>query len=73
MKKKKPADSKAWASFRIRGIQTTLENLEINTELSVFVRRNLSVALDAISRAVNRLDEEREANEAERLPWNKGA
>ena len=67
MKKKKPADSKAWASFRIRGIQTTLRNLAENAELSSYVRTKLDVALIPINHAIERLDEERERNENDRF------
>lgn len=63
MKKKKPADSKAWASFRIRGIKTTLESLVENKELSQYVLNKLILALGQICYAVDKLDEERRANE----------
>lgn len=66
MKKKKPPDSKAWASFRIRGIQTTLGTLAENKELHPYIREKLCQALEQIEHAVKRLDEEREANENNR-------
>ena len=63
MKKKKPADSKAWASFRIRGIQTTLETLSESKELHPYIKLKLREALEQISYAVDKLNEERDANE----------
>lgn len=66
MKKKKPADSKAWASFRIRGIQTTLKALSESDELSIYIIHKLGLALKQIDLAVDKLDEERKANEAGR-------
>ena len=66
MKKKKPADSKAWASFRIRGIQTTLKTLIKNKELHPYIRAKLGEALEQISYAVDKLNEERDANENSR-------
>jgi len=59
-KKKQPASSgKGWASFRIRGIKTSLMNLEVHPELSPYVRRKLGNALDQIVEAVAKLDEEK--------------
>lgn len=65
-KKKKTEDSKAWASFRVRGIQTTLNSLAKNTELSNKVRMKLLAAIPFVEDAVDILDLERDANEMAR-------
>ena len=65
-KKKKVEDSKAWASFRVRGIQTSLKNLAENKELSNKVRMKLLAAIPFVEEAVDILDLEREANEMAR-------
>lgn len=64
--KKKGDSGKGWASFRIRGIATSLKNLETHPELSIKCRRKLSTALDSIVEAVAILDEEKEEAEAAR-------
>ena len=58
-KSQKASSGKGWASFRIRGMKTSLMNLEANEELSPYVRRKLSNALDQIVEAVAKLDEEK--------------
>jgi len=58
-KSQKGLSGKGWASFRIRGIKTSLINLKIHEELSPYVRRKLSNALDQIVEAVAKLDEEK--------------
>ena len=65
MKKKRTIhqDNKGWASFRIRGIQTSLETLSNNQELSNKVRMKLLLAKQKIDEAVDFLDEEREISE----------
>ena len=65
-RKTKGNEGKGWASFRIRGIKTSLQNLETHKELSTKVRRHLSKALDSIVEAVAILDEEKEASELAR-------
>ena len=65
-KSQKGLSGKGWASFRIRGIKTSLINLEVHPELSIKIRRCLSNALDSIVEAVAELDIEKE-----NLPWNK--
>jgi hypothetical protein len=62
-KKRMNQDNKGWASFRIRGIQTSLKTLADNKELSNKVRMKLLLAQQRIDEAVDFLDEEREINE----------
>lgn len=61
--KKKTNESKAWASFRIRGIQTTLKSLGNHPELSGKILTHLFNAFSEINKAVDELDQERIINE----------
>jgi len=69
-KKRKQKDNKGWASFRIRGIKTSLETLKSNQELSFEVKSYLSKALEEIGEAVDILNKERDMNETLRNLMN---
>lgn len=65
MKKKRKStrtknlSGKGWASFRVRGIKTSLKNLYIHPELSAGIQFALHEALYHVEDAVKILDEEK--------------
>ena len=59
-KRTKIPDNKGWASFRIRGIKTSLDTLINNDNLSASVKIALHNALISIDEAVYQLDKEKQ-------------
>jgi hypothetical protein len=53
------SSGKGWASFRIRGIKTSLFNLATHVELSLDARQELEKAYDHIEKVVKILDKEK--------------
>jgi hypothetical protein len=63
MKKRKKSQKgnsgKGWASFRVRGIKTSLFNLKNHAELSQAIRDELALAFTYVEDAVKILDKEK--------------